>query len=102
VRPVGVVVFEIVLLVVIIVALAAGVVMTSGRVHAQAPTMLVFVEPGQTLWSIAAQHPVDGQTTEQTADMIAEINRVQGGRVMAGDTIAVPVHGDDQLLTASR
>lgn len=96
------VLLEVVLLIAILVALVAGVVMTSGRIHAQVPTSRVFVESGQTLWAIAARHPVPGQTTEQTADMIAEINGVQGGRVIAGDAIAVPTQHGDQLLTASR
>ena len=101
-RSTGLVLLEVALLVAIIVLLIAGVVMTSGRVHAQAPMSPVFVESGQTLWSIAAQHPVLGQTTEQTADMISEINGVRGGRVIAGDTIVVPARQPDQTLTASR
>ena len=101
-RSTGLVLLEVVLLVAIIVALIAGVVMTSGRVHARVPMSRVFVESGQTLWAIAAEHPVAGQTTEQTAEMIAEINGVRGARLIAGATMAVPAENTDRVLTASR
>ena len=101
-RSTALVILEVLVLVAIIAALIAGVVMTSNRVGAQVPTSRVFVEPGQTLWSIAAQHPIAGQTTEETAAMIARMNGVQGGRVIAGDAILVPSEQTDQTLTASR
>jgi len=101
-RPDGIAMLEIVLLIAIVLALIASVVLTSGRLHGQTPTSCVFVEPGQTLWSIAASHPVYGQTTEQTAEMISEINGIHAGRLIAGDTVAVPTRPSDAALTASR
>ena len=89
-RPDGIAMLEIVLLIAIVLALIASVVLTSGRLH------------GQTLWSIAASHPVYGQTTEQTAEMISEINGIHAGRLIAGDTVAVPTRPSDAALTASR
>ena len=101
-RPDGIARLEIALLIAIVLALIAGVVLTSGCPHAQTSTSRVFVEPGQTLWSIAASHPVSGQTTEQTAEMISEINGIYAGRLIAGDTISVPTQPSDAVLTASR
>ena len=65
--PAGRALLEVVALIAIAILLIAGVVLTSGRVHAAGPTQRVFVERGQTLWAIASQHAVAGQTTEQTA-----------------------------------
>ena len=100
--PAGRALLEVVALIAIAILLIAGVVLTSGRVHAAGPTQRVFVERGQTLWAIASQHAVAGQTTEQTAQQIADLNGVRNGRVIAGVTIAIPAEQTDHVLTASR
>jgi hypothetical protein len=93
---------EILALVAIVALLIAGVILTSGRVSAQVPTSRVFVDRGETLWAIAVQHPIAGQTTEQTAQSIADLNGVQSGRLVAGDVIDVPAARIHRVLTASR
>jgi hypothetical protein len=86
----GLTTLEIVALIVIVLLLIAGVVLTSGRPHLQTPTSRVFVEKGDTPWTIAVRHPIAGQTTQQTAEQIAEINKLGGGCVPAGRAIVVP------------
>jgi len=50
----------------------------------------VKVESGETLWQIARAHPVDGLSTAQTVEFIAEKNRLRGGTILAGETLLVP------------
>jgi len=58
----------------------------------------VKVGSGETLWQIARTHPVEGLTTAETVDLIAEKNRLSDGGVQAGATLMVPsAPGDDTL-----
>jgi hypothetical protein len=93
---------EIIALVLITAALIAALVVTSGRAHAKVPSERTRVEGGQTLWTLASEHPVCGLTTEQTAELIASINHIEGGRVTAGQSIRIPTGVDEDLALACR
>jgi hypothetical protein len=95
---------EIAALVVIVVLLIVGIFATAAprARHDGYSTSQVLVERGQSLWTIAASHPVEGQTTEQTAELIADLNGFDNGVVAVGSTIKVPAVLGDRVLTASR
>jgi hypothetical protein len=93
---------EIVALILITAALIAALVVTSGRVHAKVPSERTRVESGQTLWTLASEHPVRGLTTEQTAELIASVNHIEGGGVTAGQSIRIPTNVDQDFALACR
>jgi hypothetical protein len=51
----------------------------------------VRVAPADTLWSIAAAHPLPGRTTAETADEIRTANHLAGARLRPGAVLLVPV-----------
>jgi hypothetical protein len=51
----------------------------------------VSIRSGQTLWDMARSYPVAGLSTAQTAQLIAEINDLEGQSLIAGSTVRVPV-----------
>lgn len=57
---------------------------------AGAATETVVVRPGDSLWSVAAEHAVPGASTSQTLAWIEEANGLEGGPVQAGQTLVVP------------
>ena len=57
-------------------------------------TTLLRVEQGDTVWTIAAAHPVSGLNTAQNADLIARLNDLDAGRLAAGTTLRVPSAAD--------
>jgi len=61
----------------------------------------VRVHAGDTPWSIAQSHPVDGLTTAQTADLIIEMNGVDGSCLVAGESIRIP-SGSPETSVAMR
>ena len=66
--------------------LVAGAAIGSGEA---APTRTVTVQPGDTLWGIAAQ-AAPGEDPRQVIDRIRELNPV-GASLQAGDKLEVPV-----------
>lgn len=93
---------EIVALALITAALIAALVVTSGRAHAKVPSERTRVEAGQTLWTLASEHPVSGLTTEQTAELIASVNHIEGGGVTAGQSVLIPAGADEDFALACR
>jgi hypothetical protein len=83
-------ILEIVAVVAIAIALIAATVISS-RPHEQQPLKRtrVFVEKGDTLWSLAQMHPIPGQTTEQTAQLIAELNSMDSSGVSEGMVVTL-------------
>jgi len=81
---------EIVALVVIIVLLIAAPIMSRSTSPRDTATTLLRVEQGDTVWTIAAAHPVTGLNTAQNADLIARLNDLDAGRLAAGTTLRVP------------
>ena len=70
--------------------LVVGTVAASHRSAAPRESVSVRVERGDTLWTLARTHPVEGMTTEQTADLIASMNGLRDGALSSGRTILVP------------
>lgn len=73
-------------------ALLLGVVVGAASIaseHAPA-TEVVTVSGGQTLWSIADEAAGDGSTAAMV-DRIQELNDLEGGLVMTGQQLRVPV-----------
>ena len=59
---------------------------------APVPAEMVVVEPGQTLWDLAAEANPNGNGQQTVAD-IMRLNSIESaGGLQAGDTIAVPLY----------
>lgn len=65
-------------------------------------TQDVRVEPGQSLWTLAKQYPVEGADTARTVEIIASLNGLNDGVVRAGSTVRVPVADPEQGAVALR
>lgn len=50
----------------------------------------VRVHMGDSLWSLAEEHPVEGLTTQETSDMIRSVNHLEHGSLDAGAVLKVP------------
>lgn len=62
--------------------------------HSKVPdtaTATVLIQPGDTLWSVASDHPVPGVDTARLVARIQTMNGLESSRLVAGDTIVVPV-----------
>jgi Tfp pilus assembly protein FimV len=97
-------VLETIGLILVAILLVIGLWLAGGGNANPATHALIRVDEGQTLWSIAAQHPMPGLTTEQTAELIAKTNQLSGDSIAAGSELAIPVPeavGDD-LTVAMR
>jgi len=76
----------------------------SGRASSDGlATLDLRVRPGQTLWSIAREHPTPGRSTAETVELLSELNGLEGGTLVAGDVLRVPAaEGGSFLKVASR
>lgn len=50
----------------------------------------VRVQPGDSLWSLAQEHSVDGLSTQETSDIIRSVNHLEHGSLDAGVVLKVP------------
>lgn len=50
----------------------------------------VRVQSGDSLWSLAQEHSVDGLSTQETSDIIRSVNHLAHGSLDAGDVLKVP------------
>ena len=50
----------------------------------------VRVHAGDSLWSLAEEHPVEGLTTQETSDMIRSVNQLERGSLDVGAVLKVP------------
>ena len=50
----------------------------------------VRVHAGDSLWSLAEEHPVDGLSTQETSDMIRSVNHLEHSSLDAGAHLKVP------------
>jgi LysM repeat protein len=50
----------------------------------------VTVEPGDTLWSIAAAHGGPSSDVQEIVDRISDANRLQGGTLQPGQHLRIP------------
>lgn len=77
--------------------IAVGWTVTVGRSVARAEavatveTTSVAVSAGDSLWSIAAEHGVDGLSTQDVVEVIRELNEFEQGTLQPGMELVVPV-----------
>lgn len=50
----------------------------------------VRVQSGDSLWSLAQEHPIEGLSTQETSDMIRNVNHLEHGSLDAGAHLNVP------------
>lgn len=50
----------------------------------------VRVQSGDSLWSLAQEHPIDGLSTQETSDVIRSVNHLDRGSLVAGAVLKVP------------
>ena len=50
----------------------------------------VRVQSGDSLWSLAQEHPIDGLSTQETSDIIRSVNHLDCGSLDAGAVLKVP------------
>lgn len=50
----------------------------------------VRVQSGDSLWSLAQEHPIDGLSTRETSDLIRNVNHLEHGSLDAGAHLKVP------------
>jgi len=89
---------EVAALVVVIVLLLAAPVVSRTTPPGDTATTMLRVEQGDTVWTIAAAHPVSGLNTAQNADLIARLNDLDAGRLAAGTTLRVPSAADSATV----
>lgn len=96
-------ILEIVAVIALAIALIAAIALTSNP-QERSPFKItrVFVEKGDTLWSLAQAHPIPGQTTEQTAALIATLNSLDSSGIAAGSVVKLPQAGEQAPLLAQR
>lgn len=50
----------------------------------------IRVQPGDSLWSLAEEYPIEGLSTQETSDMIRSVNHLEHGSLAAGAHLKVP------------
>jgi len=65
----------------------------SSAVIEPSATERIVVEPGQTLWAIAADHAADGEVRE-TVHAIERLNGLESPMLVAGQELFVPASND--------
>ena len=50
----------------------------------------VRVQSGDSLWSLAQEHPIEGLSTQETSDAIRNVNHLEHGSIDAGAHLKVP------------
>jgi len=91
---------EVLALVVIALLLILGA-LSAGQPRSAPPSWSeVQVRAGDSLWTLAVTHPVEGLTTAQVVDLVARDNRLEGRDIVPGDTILVPSESVQQRLAS--
>ena len=54
------------------------------------PATEYTVKSGDSLWSIAESHPIEGYTASDVVTWIIERNNLNGGLIVSGQTLSVP------------
>jgi len=89
---------EIAVLIVIVVLLIVGAVTTSQQRNVMPKLAMVKVQSGDTLWTLAKNHPVKGLSTQQVVGMLTEVNSLSGPVVTPGESILLPTGTLDQCV----
>lgn len=74
----------------------------SGTAPTDLSTKTIRVRQADTLWGVAASHPVDGLDTAQTVSLIQEINDMSDSALAAGQILLVPADTRAATAMASR
>lgn len=82
----------------VIAAFAAPVAVASGDEGSGAEFPYVYVESGDTLWSIAAELDPKADTRDVVAEIV-RLNQLSGAGLQAGESIAVPLRFAGNELT---
>ena len=96
----GVTRLEIVALLIIAILLVAGPLLSRTVTPRGVHTAALRVDQGDSLWTIAASHPVAGLTTFQTTVLIADSNHLGSGRIAAGSVLMVPANTDERAVAS--
>jgi LysM repeat protein len=81
-----------VLMLVVLAVILGSTTVATDQPGAPVPATMVTIEPGQTLWDIAADANPNGDGQRTVAD-IMRLNSIESaGGLQAGDTIAVPLY----------
>lgn len=70
--------------------------------YSQPELVSVKVHSGESLWSVAERYPVDGLSTAETVQLIAEANSLKGSLVQAESTLKVPAAAESTNLADNR
>jgi hypothetical protein len=81
---------EVIALLAIAVLLVIGAVSAGGPQGSELPLSRLQVQAGDSLWNLAAAHPVEGLSTAQVAELLADANHLDGALIVPGQTILVP------------
>lgn len=63
-------------------------------------TAPIRVETGDTLWSLAREHPARGLNTAETVELIRDLNSADTANLIVGSEILVPAHKSGAQLAA--
>jgi Tfp pilus assembly protein FimV len=101
-RSVGNATLEIAALIIIAILLVTALLIT----RQTTPASLDFsdrlkVRSGDSLWTLATAHPVEGLSTAQLADLLAEANGLSGRALIPGQVIRMP-RANSEAQVASR
>ncbi len=91
---------EVIVLIVIAVLLILGAVVTSPRTEPAPSLTALKVTAGDSLWTLAARHPIDGLTTAQVSEILMRANHLDAPLVTPGQTILVPDESPGRRLAA--
>lgn len=71
-------------------AVVAGTIYTGARAGAQQPPSYRTVAPGETLWSIAAEHYPHSEDPRVKIEAIREANGLEGYKIYRGERLELP------------
>lgn len=69
---------------------SAGISARQGQALETIPTISVTVHGGDSLWSLAEEHPVTGYSTQEVVTWIKACNSLDSANIQAGQAILVP------------
>ncbi len=82
----------------VITVLVAAALLSERPAPVSLATTTVRVQPGDSLWSIAARHPAPGLGTAETADLLQRLNALESSTIAAGSALRVPAQTDSSDL----
>ena len=80
--------------------LILGALSANGRHGAELPLLQLEVQAGDSLWKLAAAHPVEGLSTAEVTELLADANHLEGALIVPGQRILVPAGLPEKRLVA--